>query len=73
MRATRTSSVRGGAEKLAADKGLIANQIALAWVLNSPLNVFPLVGARSEEEFTQNEAALDLKLTPQEMAWLNLE
>ena len=61
------------AEKLAADKGLIANQIALAWVLNSPLNVFPLVGARSEEEFTQNEAALDLKLTPQEMAWLNLE
>lgn len=61
------------AEKLAADKGLTPSQIALAWVLNSPMNVFPLVGARSEEEFTQNEAVLDLKLTPQEMAWLNLE
>jgi len=48
-------------------------QIALAYILHSPLNVFPLVGAASRDEIAQNVAALDLSLTANERAWLNLE
>lgn len=61
------------AQKLAAEKGVTATQIALAWLLCQPLNVFPLVGARSREELEANVAALQIPLTPEEMAWLNLE
>ncbi len=61
------------ARKLAADRGVTPTQIALAWLLAQPLNVFPLVGARSREELEANIAALDGVLTPEEAAWLNLE
>jgi aryl-alcohol dehydrogenase-like predicted oxidoreductase len=61
------------AAALAAEKGITVPQIALAYILRSPLNVFPLVGAASGEEFAQNLAALDLTLREDECAWLNLE
>jgi aryl-alcohol dehydrogenase-like predicted oxidoreductase len=61
------------AEQLAAAKGVTVPQLALAYVLRSPLNVFPLVGAASGEEFAQNLAALDLALSEEERGWLNLE
>lgn len=61
------------ARQLGERKGLSASQVALAWVLNQPMNIFPLVGSRSVEEFKENLAVLDLALTPEEMAWLNLE
>ncbi|MCC6483946.1 MAG: aldo/keto reductase [Armatimonadetes bacterium] len=61
------------AEEMAAGKGVTAYQIALAWVLAQPQNTFPLVGARTVEEARQNAEALEIKLTPQESAWLNLE
>jgi aryl-alcohol dehydrogenase-like predicted oxidoreductase len=50
-----------------------ATQIALAWLLRQPLNIFPLVGARSRGELEANIAALNIPLTTSEMAWLNLE
>jgi aryl-alcohol dehydrogenase-like predicted oxidoreductase len=58
---------------LAEEKGVSVPQIALAYVLHSPLNVFPLVGAANGDEFAQNVQALDLSLTEVERAWLNLE
>jgi len=61
------------AQQLAKEKGLTASQIALAWVLNQPMNIFPLVGCRTAEEFAENADALEVKLTAEEMAWLNLE
>jgi len=61
------------AEQLAAAKGVTVPQLALAYILHSPLNVFPLVGAANGEEFAQNLAALDLALSADERAWLNLE
>jgi aryl-alcohol dehydrogenase-like predicted oxidoreductase len=61
------------AERLAAKKGATVPQIALAYILRSPLNVFPLVGAATGEEFAQNLAALDLALSEEERVWLNLE
>lgn len=61
------------ATALAAQKGVTVPQIALAYILRAPLNVFPLVGAASGAEFAQNLAALDLALSDEERAWLNLE
>jgi len=61
------------AEKLAKEKGVQTLQIALAYVLNLPLNLFALVGCRTPQEFEANIEALDITLTPDEMKWLNLE
>ncbi len=58
---------------LAEARGATVPQIALAYILRSPLNVFPLIGAVTGEEFSQNLAALDLPLSEEERAWLNLE
>jgi aryl-alcohol dehydrogenase-like predicted oxidoreductase len=58
---------------LAEEKNVTVPQIALAFILHSPLNVFPLVGAANRDEYAQNVAALDLSLTVNERAWLNLE
>lgn len=58
---------------LAREKGITVPQVALAFILRSPLNVFPLVGAVSKEEFAENIAALHVSLTPEERAWLDLE
>jgi len=61
------------ATELAKKKGCIPTNIALAWVLNQPFPVFPLVGPRALHEVTTTLVALDIELTPEEMAWLNLE
>ena len=60
-------------EQLAQEKGASVPQVALAWVLHQPLNVFALVGAAGADELDSNLAALDLTLSPSELAWLNLE
>ena len=60
------------AEKLAADKGLSVAQVALAYVLNQPLNIYALVGARSPAECEANLQALELELITEEMDWLDL-
>jgi len=59
-------------QELAAEKGLGVTQIALAYVHNLPLNLFTLVGCRSRAECQANVDALTLRLTPEEMAWLDL-
>jgi len=46
--------------------------VALAYVLGQPDHIYPLVGSSNAEEFQQNAAALDVNLTPQELAWLDL-
>lgn len=58
------------ATKLGREQGLTAAQIALAFVLNYPLNVFALVGCRTPEEFTANAAASRVTLSPEELTWL---
>jgi aryl-alcohol dehydrogenase-like predicted oxidoreductase len=60
------------ARELAAERGLTIPQVALAYVLGQPDDIYPLVGCASGEEFRQNAAALDVALTPQELAWLDL-
>jgi aryl-alcohol dehydrogenase-like predicted oxidoreductase len=60
------------AKALAETKGLSMPQIALAYVLHYPLDIFALVGSANAEEIAANVVALNTPLTPQEMAFLDL-
>ena len=57
---------------MAKEKGMTVPQIAMAYIMNQPLNVFALVGAASGDEFKANVEACELKLSPEETAWLDL-
>jgi len=61
------------ARQLAQEKGVSVTQIAVAYIFNQPLNVYALIGAENEAEIVANTAAGEIKLTPAETAWLNLE
>ena len=50
--------------------GMSTVQIALAWVLNQPGNVFALCGLRSKDNVAENVAAATLKLSPEELRYL---
>jgi aryl-alcohol dehydrogenase-like predicted oxidoreductase len=60
------------AGELAEEKGCTRQQIVLAWVLNQPLEVFALIGPANVAELENSLGALDLKLTSDEIAWLDL-
>jgi aryl-alcohol dehydrogenase-like predicted oxidoreductase len=59
------------ARQLAAQKNTGATQIALAYVLHQPLNIFALIGPRTIEETRTSMIALDVPLSPQELHWLD--
>lgn len=61
------------AQALAKERGMTAAQIAMAYILNQPVDVFPLTGSRTPAEYAENAAAIGTKLTPAEIAWLDLE
>jgi len=60
------------AAEMAESKGLTLPQIVLAWMIHSPMNVFPLTGAATGDEVRQNAAAADIELTEEEVAYLDL-
>jgi aryl-alcohol dehydrogenase-like predicted oxidoreductase len=60
------------AEQLAEEKDLTIPQVAMAYVLNQPLEIFALVGCANGEEFRMNLDAASVRLTPEELAWLDL-
>ena len=55
---------------LAREKGLTVPQVALAYVLNQPLEVFALVGCNTGGEFRANVEAGAVALSSEEIAWL---
>jgi len=61
------------ARELAVAKGLTVAQIALAFTASQPMNLFPLVSSLTRDQFAANAAALDMTLTPQELAYLDLK
>jgi aryl-alcohol dehydrogenase-like predicted oxidoreductase len=61
------------AAELARRKGVEEINIALAYVLAQPFPVWTLIGPASTGEAASCFRALDIKLTPEEMRWLNLE
>jgi len=56
--------------RLAAEKGVTVPQAAVAYVFSVPLNIFALVGPQTAAEFLENQAAMDLALTAEEIKWL---
>jgi aryl-alcohol dehydrogenase-like predicted oxidoreductase len=60
------------AEILAGEKGVLPINIALAYVLCQAFPVFSLVGPKRRSEITSTMTALDIELSPQELAWLDL-
>ena len=59
--------------QLASERGLTVPQVALAYVMSQPLNIFALVGCNSGAEFKANVAEMEVTLSPAEMAWLELK
>jgi aryl-alcohol dehydrogenase-like predicted oxidoreductase len=59
-------------QAIAEERGSTIPQIATAYVMSQPLNIFAIVGCQSGAEFAVNVEALDLELTPAELAWLDL-
>lgn len=59
-------------EILAKEKGVDANQIALAYVLHQPFPTCALVGPYKVSELNSSAMALDVELTQDEFRWLDL-
>jgi aryl-alcohol dehydrogenase (NADP+) len=53
--------------EMAKERGVSASQIALAWVLNKPYITSPIVGATKMDHLDQAIAALDIKLSEDEV------
>lgn len=64
---------RERAVELARKKNTSPISIALAYVLNQPFSTFALIGSRTISETASSFAGLEVSLTPDELAWLNLE
>ena len=57
------------ATELAGDRG---KTVAQAYLLNQPQNVFTVSGCRSVEECRMNREAMEIRLTQDELDWLDL-
>ncbi len=64
---------RTRAQVLARERGVAPINVALAYVLRQPFPTWALVGPREISETVSTCPALDLDLSPVELAWLNLE
>ena len=53
---------------LAAEKGATASQLAIAWVLSKGQTVVPVIGARTRTQLSESLGALDVVLSPAEIA-----
>ncbi|MCR5678155.1 MAG: aldo/keto reductase [Agathobacter sp.] len=60
-------------KEIAAAKGCTVPQVAMAYVLDSPLNAYPVIGAANKAELESSLGALNVKLTPQEVLYLELK
>ena len=61
------------AKELAAKKGVLPIQIAMAYVLCQPFPTFALFGPATIDEMRVSLRGMDITLSPDEMKWLNLE
>jgi aryl-alcohol dehydrogenase-like predicted oxidoreductase len=60
------------ATELGKERGFSAIQVALAWALHQPFPVFPLIGPTTVEELQSSARALELELSKEAVAWLDL-
>ena len=55
-------------QKLAAEKGVSASQLAIAWVLAKGPTIVPLIGARTRAQLAESLGAVQVRLTAAELA-----
>ena len=60
-------------EELAEKKGITVAQAAMAWIYNQKFDVFALSSPVTQGQIDQNIAAIEIELTDEEVAWLNLQ
>ena len=58
-------------EQLAAKKGVLPSQLALAWVLAQGNDIIPIPGTKRPKYLEQNAAAAHVTLSPEDLATLN--
>ena len=58
-------------KKVAQEVGATPNQVVLAWMMQSDPVVIPLVAASTPEHMQENLDALEIKLSAEQMAYLN--
>ena len=58
--------------EVAARRGATVAQLAIAWTLANPAVDVAIVGARSPEQIRQTAPAADLRLSPEEIAQIEL-
>ena len=57
-------------KEIAKRLGATPTQVALAWTLNQPLEIWCLIGPANLEQLEDNLGALELALTPEDLAFL---
>jgi aryl-alcohol dehydrogenase-like predicted oxidoreductase len=65
------AAILAAVERIARDHGVPMAQVALAWLLAQPGITAPIIGASKPHHLDDAVAALDLKLTPDELQALN--
>ncbi len=60
-------------KKMAADKGVTPAQLATAWVMSKNRTFVPVMGARTQAQLAETLKALEVTLTPGEVAALEAE
>ena len=64
----RNQAVIDTLARLAADKGISATQLAIAWVLAKGRHIVPVIGARTRAQLAESLGALNVKLTADEIS-----
>jgi len=60
-------------EQMAKKKDCRVPQIAMAWIYQQPVQTFAVVSTSKPERMQENVDALSVELTPEELAWLDLQ
>lgn len=60
-------------QQVAADKGVSAAQLAIAWALAKRKSIVPVMGARTRKQIAETLRALEVTLTPDEITRLEAE
>ena len=55
---------------LAKELGVTPGQVALAWLMHQDFPVFPIVGARNRDHLREDLGAAQVRLTPEQVRWL---
>jgi aryl-alcohol dehydrogenase-like predicted oxidoreductase len=67
----RLRKVLGALREVAGSTGHSVARVALAWVLTRPFVTSVIIGAKTREQLSDNLAAADLELTPDQIAKLD--